>query len=59
LYFLFSQYGEILDIVTKKSREMRGQAFIVFRSLESATAAKSALQNFNFFDKPIVPNLLI
>lgn len=54
LYFLFSQYGEVLDIVTKKTKNMRGQAFIVFNRQDDAANALKNLQNFNIFDKNIV-----
>lgn len=33
---------------------MRGQAFIVFRDLQSATAALRALDGFEFYEKPLV-----
>ncbi|CAJ0833291.1 18980_t:CDS:2, partial [Entrophospora sp. SA101] len=32
---------------------MRGQAFIVFREIQSATAAMRGLNGFNFYDKPM------
>jgi U2 small nuclear ribonucleoprotein B'' len=51
LYFLFSQFGEVLDIVTKKTANMRGQAFVVFNDIQSADLAKKNLNNFNIFDK--------
>jgi RNA recognition motif-containing protein len=51
LYFLFSQFGEVVDIVTKKTAQMRGQAFVVFSDIASAELAKKSLQNFNIFDK--------
>ena len=54
LYFLFSQFGEVLDIVTKKTEKMRGQAFVVFSDFHSADLAKKALNNFNIFDKNMV-----
>jgi len=53
LYFLFSQFGEILDIVTKKSDKMRGQAFVVFRDITAATTALKELQGYNLFEKNI------
>ena len=31
LYFLFSQYGAVLDVVALKTPKMRGQAFVVFK----------------------------
>ena len=58
LYFLFSQYGEVLDIVTKKTKSMRGQAFVVFDREEDAAQAMKNLQNFNIFDKNIVSRTL-
>lgn len=56
LYYLFSQFGQILDIVAMKTMKMRGQAFIVFKEIGSATNAIRALQGFPFFDQPIVSN---
>jgi hypothetical protein len=54
LYYLFSQFGQILDIVAMKTMKMRGQAFIVFKEIGSATNAIRALQGFPFYDQPIV-----
>lgn len=54
LYFLFSQFGEVLDIVTKKSESMRGQAFVVFADVMTADTARKALHNFNIFDRQLV-----
>ena len=56
LYHLASTYGEVIDIVITKYRNitrMRGQAFIVFRTTEMAQYAMNQLQNFNLFGKPI------
>ncbi|KAI7874827.1 RNA-binding domain-containing protein [Lichtheimia hyalospora FSU 10163] len=53
LYALFITHGTILDIVTKKSNEMREQAFIVYDNVASATAALRSLQNANFYNKPM------
>ncbi|KAM3133098.1 hypothetical protein pb186bvf_014815 [Paramecium bursaria] len=53
LYILFSQYGEILQIVMKKTNKLRGQAFIVFQNLSNATNAKSALTGMSIFDHPL------
>lgn len=33
---------------------MRGQAFIVFHDLQSATAALRGLDGFEFYEKPLV-----
>jgi len=54
LYYLFSQFGHILDIVAMKTIKTRGQAFIVFKDLSSATAALRSLQNFPFYGMPMV-----
>lgn len=54
LYAIFSQFGVILDILAKKSLKMRGQAFVVFKEIASATNALRAMQGFPFYDKPMV-----
>ncbi len=51
LYYLFSPYGRILDIIAMKTPKMRGQAFIIFQSITSATNASRVLQGFQLFDK--------
>lgn len=50
-----SVYGPILDIIAHKNIKMRGQAFVVYESLESAQAAVKSLQSeFKIlFDKPL------
>eukprot|EP00127_Corallochytrium_limacisporum_P002947 Clim_evm36s143 gene=Clim_evmTU36s143 len=53
LYSLFSLHGPVLDIVAHKGIKKRGQAFVVYKDLASATEAKSELQGFNFFSKPM------
>lgn len=53
LYALFSQYGTVLDIIALKTLKMRGQAFIVFRDIPSATNALRQMQNYHFYDKPM------
>ncbi|XP_049849012.1 U1 small nuclear ribonucleoprotein A-like [Schistocerca gregaria] len=53
LYALCSQFGPILDVVAMKTLSMRGQAFIVFKDIASASAAIHKLNGFLFFDKPI------
>ena len=54
LYAIFSQFGEILDIIALKTMKMRGQAFVVFRDISSATNALRSMQGFPFYDKPMV-----
>ncbi|XP_062384561.1 U2 small nuclear ribonucleoprotein B'' [Sardina pilchardus] len=53
LYLLFSQFGQILDIVAMKTMKMRGQSFVVFKELASATNALRQLQGFPFYNKPM------
>lgn len=53
LYAIFSQFGPILDIVALKTLKMRGQAFVVFRDISSATNALRSMQGFPFYDKPM------
>jgi U2 small nuclear ribonucleoprotein B'' len=53
LYYLFSQYGRVVDVVALKTMKMRGQAFIVYREITEATKAMRSLQGFPLFDKPI------
>merc|ERR1711884_942087 len=53
LYAIFSQFGQILDIVALKTLKMRGQAFVVFKEIPSAVAAIKSMQGFPFYDKPM------
>jgi RNA recognition motif-containing protein len=50
---LFSEYGEIVDIVAKTNLKAKGQAFIVFDSAESAQKAIDEVQGFELFEKPM------
>jgi len=54
LFYQFSQYGEILDIIAKKNIKMRGQAFIIYKDINAATKAVNESQRFMFFGKPMV-----
>jgi len=54
LFALFTTYGKIIDIVASKSQKMRGQAFLVFTDLASATSAMRACEGMMFYDKPLV-----
>ncbi|VDN16520.1 unnamed protein product [Dibothriocephalus latus] len=51
LYYLFSQHGRIIDIIAMKTPKMRGQAFIIYQNINSATSALRVLQGFQFFQK--------
>lgn len=50
---IFSEYGTVIDIVAKKSLKRKGQAFIVFDSVESAQGAIDEINGFELFDKPM------
>ena len=54
LYALFLPYGTILDVVALKTAKMRGQAFVVFADLASATTAMRSWDGEGFYDKPMV-----
>lgn len=54
LYDLFGAYGKVLDVVATRAPGMRGQAFVVFRDLQSAASAMRGLEGFEFYDKPLV-----
>ena len=47
------QFGPILEVVASHGVRLRGQAWVVFRDLESANAAKRKLHDAIFFDKAI------
>ncbi|XP_040262116.1 U1 small nuclear ribonucleoprotein A [Bufo bufo] len=53
LYAIFSQFGQILDILVSRSLKMRGQAFVIFKEVNSATNALRSMQGFPFYDKPM------
>ncbi|OAF70098.1 hypothetical protein A3Q56_02158 [Intoshia linei] len=51
LHAVFSQFGTIVEIISHRNIKMRGQAFIVFDEVTSATTALGSMQNFPFFTK--------
>ena len=51
---VFSEYGEIIDLVAKKNLKAKGQAFIVFEDVEAASRAVKEVQGFELFDKPML-----
>ncbi|KAL5275816.1 SNRPA family protein [Megaselia abdita] len=53
LYAIFSQFGQIMDIVALKTLKMRGQAFVIFKEIGSASNALRTMQGFPFYDKPM------
>ena len=54
LYLLFSTHGPVLDVVALKTMQMRGQAHVVFRDIQTATQAMRSLDGFEFFGRPMV-----
>lgn len=53
LYQLFAQYGAVLDVVTRHTYRMRGQAFVVYESVDEASTAMRLLQGSFFYGKPL------
>lgn len=53
LFAVFSQFGEILEIVARDSLKTKGQSFVVFKDVNSSTNAMRSMQGFPFYDKPM------
>ena len=53
-YMVFSQYGKVTAIVSKKGMELRGQAWVTFQDVAAASNALRGKQGFNFYGKPLV-----
>ena len=51
---IFSEYGNVVDLVAKKNLKAKGQAFIVFDDVEAAERAIKEVQGFELFDKPMI-----
>lgn len=51
---IFSEYGTILEVVAKTNLKAKGQAFIVFDNVDSATRAIEDINGFDLFEKPMV-----
>jgi RNA recognition motif-containing protein len=50
---IFSEFGNVIDIVAKTNLKAKGQAFVVFDDPESAHNAVEEVQGFELFDKPM------
>ena len=50
---IFSEYGNIVDLVAKRNLKAKGQAFIVFDEVEAASNAIEEVQGFELFEKPM------
>ncbi|KAI6192013.1 hypothetical protein M3Y97_00290000 [Aphelenchoides bicaudatus] len=53
LYAIFSQFGQIIDIMAFKTLRMRGQAHIIFKEVSHSATALRSMQGFPFYDKPM------
>lgn len=63
LLALFSRHGKVLEVICLrgdagggKNKPLRGQAWVIFESLSSATAALEAERAFVFFGRPLMVN---
>ncbi|XP_064262751.1 U1 small nuclear ribonucleoprotein A-like [Passer domesticus] len=50
---IFWPFGQILDILVRRSLRLRGQAFVPSEEMSSGTNAPRSLQGFPFYDKPM------
>merc|ERR1712224_1145963 len=50
---VFAAFGGIIDIIAMKASKRRGQAWIIFKEMSSATNALKSLQGFPFYNKPM------
>lgn len=46
---VFSEYGTVVDVIAKKNIKAKGQAFVVYDSVDSAQNAIDELQGFDIF----------
>ncbi|KAM7501204.1 hypothetical protein LguiB_000108 [Lonicera macranthoides] len=53
LHAVFTQFGKILEILAFKTLKHKGQAWVVFEDVSSATNALRQMQGFPFYDKPM------
>lgn len=53
LYMIFSEFGKIMEIKNCRAGSLKGQAWIVFKDIPSATEAMNRRQGFNFYGKPL------
>jgi len=54
LYATLSQHGKILEIVMGRARRLRGQAWVTFDDVASASNALRAVSGNGLFEKPVV-----
>ncbi len=51
---IFSEYGNVIDLVAKTNLKAKGQAFVVFDDVEAAERAIKEIQGFELFEKPML-----
>jgi RNA recognition motif-containing protein len=51
---MFGQFGNILDVVSRRTYRLRGQAWVVFERAEEAKKALDCMQGFPLMGKPLV-----
>lgn len=56
LLALFERHGKVIEVVTLRREGLRGQAWIIFEEITSATAAQRAEDGFKFFGKELKVN---
>ncbi|CAB9504403.1 U2 small nuclear ribonucleoprotein B [Seminavis robusta] len=54
LYSLFTRHGKVLEVITLRREGLRGQAFVIYNDVQSATAALQKEQGFTFFGKDLM-----
>lgn len=50
---IFSEFGNVIDIVAKTNLKAKGQAFIVYDNADSAKQAAEEADGFDLFEKPM------
>ncbi|KAI3433493.1 hypothetical protein D9Q98_003305 [Chlorella vulgaris] len=50
---MFGQFGNILDVVSRRTYRLRGQAWVVFERAEEAKKALDCMQGFPLMGKPL------
>ncbi|KAK1280564.1 U1 small nuclear ribonucleoprotein A [Acorus gramineus] len=53
LYAVFSQFGKIVEVLAFKTLKHKGQAWVVFEDVSSASNALRQMQGFPFYEKPM------
>ena len=57
LLAVFSQFGPVRQVVSGKAHKLRGQAWVVFQSVEAAVEAKALMEGFPLYEKPLVSDM--